>query len=105
LAIISPDATTPPRAAPPKASLAQDLKNLMQIRATLRSGDSATALELLDRRARESGNAELDAEATLLRIEALASAGRRAEAAELAQRFVRANPNNALAERAKQFMR
>ena len=77
----------------------------MHIRAILRSGDSTTALELLDRRAREAAGNELDAEATLLRIEALASAGRQRESSDFAQRFVEQNPNSALAERAKAFIK
>jgi hypothetical protein len=92
-----------PEAAPPKHSLGQDLQELMRIRSTLRAGDGAEALELLDQRASAGG--ELEAEATLLRIEALASVGRLDEASELAQRFVLANPNSALADRAKAFIR
>jgi hypothetical protein len=91
----------PPEPAAPKLNLAQDLQELMRIRSTLRAGNGAQALEILDQRARRGG--ELEAEATLLRIEALASVGRRTEASELARRFVRANPNSALADRAKAF--
>jgi hypothetical protein len=97
--------TTPPAALreppAPEPSLAQDLQELMRIRSTLRGGNGSAALELLDQRASAGG--ELEAEATLLRIEALASVGRRPEASELARRFVDANPNSALADRAKAF--
>lgn len=105
----APVSTAAPSAAPsaepaaPRPSLAHDLQALMSIRSTLRAGDGAKALDLLDRRARTGG--ELEAEATVLRIEALASLGRRQEASELARRFVQANPNSALADRAKAFVR
>lgn len=101
----APVSTAAPSAAPtaepaaPRPSLAQDLQALMSIRSALRAGEGAKALDLLDRRARTGG--ELEAEATVLRIEALASLGRRQEASELARRFVQANPNSALADRAK----
>jgi hypothetical protein len=98
----APPAALAPEPAAPKPSLAQDLQELMHIRSTLRAGDGAKALELLDQRARTGG--ELEAEATLLRIEALSRIGRRAEASELARRFVQANPNSALADRAKAFV-
>jgi len=71
----------------------------MTARAALRSGDAGQALELLDSRER-TGN-ELEAEATLLRSEALAALVRQGEASELAARFVRDNPNSALDDRAK----
>lgn len=95
-------AALPAEPAAPKPSLAQDLQELMLIRSTLRAGDGARALALLDQRARTGG--ELEAEATLLRIEALARIGRRGEASELARRFVQANPNSALADRAQAFV-
>ena len=99
----APPAALPPEPAAPKPSLAQDLQELMLIRSTLRAGNGVRALELLDQRARTGG--ELEAEATLLRIEALASVGRRTEASKLARDFVQKNPNSALADRAKAFAR
>jgi hypothetical protein len=96
----APEPATP-QPPTPRPSLARDLQELMQIRSILRAGDGARALQLLDQRAQTGG--ELEAEATLLRIEALASVGKRAEASELARRFVVANPNSALTDRAKAF--
>lgn len=98
-----PSSPRPAEPTPARPSLAQDLQELMRVRNTLRAGDGTGALELLDQRSTAGG--ELDAEATLLRIEALASVGRHEQASELARRFVASNPNSALADRAKAFVR
>ena len=86
-------------------TLLAELDLLKRARTALRSGDGGQALELLGQRAREHTGNGLDAEATLLRIEALAALGRQGEASELATRFVRENPNSALGDRAKSFIR
>jgi hypothetical protein len=52
----------------------------------------------------ERAGDSLTAEATLLRIEVLAALGRKPAASELAQRFVRSNPNHALSDRARSFI-
>jgi hypothetical protein len=102
-------------AAPPKAPLAalhetkpmtlvDEIELLKDARAALRAGQGRQALNLLDRYARERSSSGLEAEATLLRIEALSEVGRTKEASELAARFVRNNPNSALGDRAKSFM-
>jgi hypothetical protein len=108
----APPALTPSAATsaapPPKAkamTLLGELELLKRARSALRSGDGEQALELLDRHARERASNGLDAEATLLRIEALAAVGRHADASALAARFVRDNPNSALGDRAKSFIR
>lgn len=86
-------------------TLLGELELLKRARAALRSGDGGQALELLDLHARERANNGLEAEATLLRIEALAALGRHGDASALAARFVRDNPNSALGDRAKSFIR
>jgi len=99
-----------PAPRPQLSTLRAELELLSQARSALRAGDSAQALALLDRHERErsgsgrSGN-ELFAEATLLRIEALSVRGEPRAASELAARFVRDNPHNALSDRAKTFIR
>lgn len=96
--------SAPPASAKPMTLLGE-LELLKRARSALRSGDGGQALELLDRHARERTSNGLDAEANLLRIEALAALGRHGDASVLAARFVRDNPNNALGDRAKSFIR
>ena len=91
-------------AAPPSATFATDIALLTESRAALRSGNGRRALSLLDRYAREASSTALDAEATLLRVEALSTLGRHDDAALLARRFIQDNPNSALADRAKRFV-
>jgi hypothetical protein len=86
-------------------TLLAELDLLKRARTVLRSGDAAQALDLLTRHARERTGNGLEAEATLLRIEALAALGQHADASELATRFVHENPNSALGDRAKSFIR
>lgn len=82
-----------------RSTLAQQLEQVKIVRAALRAGDPARALALLDAYQVRSGGGELDAEASLLRIEALAASGRRGEAAELARKFAVAHPNSPLIDR------
>jgi hypothetical protein len=100
-----PARDAPPSAVAPSLTLLGELELLKQARAALRSGDGARALVLLDRHVREGKGSGLDAESTLLRIEALSALGRRQQASELAARFVRDNPDHALTDRAKSFVR
>lgn len=99
-----PSVAKPPPAAP-RATLHAELERLAEARSALRSGDAAQALDLLDRHDRERPGDTLVAEATLLRIEALSVHGQPEAASELAARFVRDNPHNALSDRAKTFIR
>ncbi len=86
-------------------SLLDEIQLLEQARTALRAGRGKNALDLLDRHERERASTSLEAEATLLRIEAFSALGRSQAASELASRFVRANPNSALGDRAKSFIR
>jgi hypothetical protein len=95
----APERLRSPAKAP---DLGEEIAMLDRARKALGSGDASGALALLDAHS-ASGAKRLGAEATLLRIEALVRAGRRAEARALAERFVAANPTSALAERAQRL--
>lgn len=83
--------------------LERELELLDDARNSLASGNAAQALALLDRHQALRGKS-LNAEATLLRIQALASAGRGEAAAALASSFIASNPNSLLADRARGFI-
>jgi outer membrane protein assembly factor BamD (BamD/ComL family) len=85
-------------------TLLGELDLLKRARAALRSGQPRNAIDLLEAHGRERGGSELVAEATLLRVEALAALGERTVASDLASRFVRENPHSALSDRAKSFI-
>jgi hypothetical protein len=90
---------------PPPASLPDEIASLDRARTALSSGDVSGALRVLDDYDRVLRGTRLTAEATLLRIDALARSGRAAEASALAARFVEANPASALADRARAFIK
>jgi len=87
----------------PAPSLEQELASMQRARAALGRGDASAALAELDQFGRGPGWRQLAVEARLLRIEALARAGRADEARNLARRFVEQNPNNPLVDRARTF--
>lgn len=87
----------------PPPSLDQELASMQRARAALGRGDASAALAELDQFGRGPGWRQLAVEARLLRIEALARAGRADEARNLARRFVEQNPNNPLVDRARSF--
>jgi len=86
-----------------RSTLAVQLEQIKRARAALRAGEPIRALSLLDAYTARSGGGELGAEASLLRIEALAASGRRAEAARLARKFAVDHPNSPLIDRAMAF--
>jgi hypothetical protein len=97
------EASTPPAPEAPRASLGEQLEQIKRARAALRAGDHQRALELIDAyRARPTGG-ELGAEASLLRIEALARSGQRDAAAREARQFASEYPNSPLIDRALSF--
>ena len=106
------DVTTPstrvpaPRPAPKAlaASLEQELEMLDLVRQALLGGDTKTALLRLTRYDQTATRRHLGAEATLLRIQALAASGRASEASVLASEFVARHPNSPLVDRAKSFV-
>jgi outer membrane protein assembly factor BamD (BamD/ComL family) len=77
---------------------------MQRARTALRRGDASAALAELDQFGRGPGWRQLAVEARLLRIEALARAGRAEEARNLARRFVQQYPNNPLVDRARSFV-
>jgi hypothetical protein len=89
----------------PPPSLPDEIATLDRARTALSSGDVQGALRILDDYDRVLRGTRLTAEATMLRIDALARSGRNAEASALAARFVEANPSSALADRARAFIK
>jgi hypothetical protein len=87
----------------PAASLSEELALVEDARAALAAGDGRRALALLDRYEGTLHGTKLRAEATILRIEALAASGRSNEAARLARSFVSQNPGSPLVDRARSF--
>jgi hypothetical protein len=96
-------AATPSAPRPP--SLRAELEWLENARAELRAGHAQRALDLLERPGSDRTETGLDAEATVLRIEALSALGRDPEASELAAHFVQDHPTSALGDRARSFIR
>jgi hypothetical protein len=90
-------------AKPSRSSFAEQLEILKRARSALRAGDSREALVVLDRHDDALRGGGLEAEARLLRIEALAASGRSAEARDLARGFIVDYPNSPLAARARRF--
>lgn len=87
------------------ASLSEEVTALDQARQSLASGDANGALAKLDDYTNVLGGTRLVLEAALLRIQALSSAGRTAEASRLARRFTKENPGSPLVDRARSFVR
>jgi len=94
-----------PSAAPKPATreLPEQLALLREARSALRAGSGDRALRLLEEYDRQPNRVDMIAEATLLRIEALASQGQRERAAALAERFVKTHPASPLVDRARSF--
>ncbi|HYO96322.1 MAG TPA: hypothetical protein VER33_17510 [Polyangiaceae bacterium] len=85
------------------ATLSDELELLKLAERSLAAGDARGALGALDRYDRALRGQKLQAEAQVLRMEALSAAGQHAAAAELAQRFVQRNPTSPLVDRARSF--
>lgn len=98
-------AAAPDRQAPGAApSLAEQLGQLKRARAAVRTGEPLRALVLLDEYQAGVHGTELAAEASMLRIEALAAAGRHEEAAREARQFAADYPTSPLIDRARSFV-
>jgi hypothetical protein len=89
---------------PAGANLTRELAALDAARSALAEGDAAGALTLLDAYARGFPRGGLDLEAEVLRIDALAKAGRNGQARRRAQAFLRRHPNSVLASRARRYL-
>jgi hypothetical protein len=92
---------TPEKSKP--VTLSDEVALLDRARTALQQGDFDAALSMLETYERRP-EARLGDEAALLRMEALAGAGRKTEAAELATRFLAANPTSTLADRARSYL-
>jgi len=111
----APSATTVESAAPSAAprpaapvhsaplTLTDELGTLKLASDALGAGDARAALAALDRYDQMRGQKKMAAEATLLRIEALARAGQSERASALAKQFVAQNPGSPLVDRARSF--
>jgi hypothetical protein len=107
------EVTSPPASARPKtsvssrvpsATLSDELEALKVAEKALSASEPQKALAALDRYDRTLKGQKLRAEATLLRIEALARSGQREAAAALATRFSEQNPTSPLVDRARSFI-
>jgi hypothetical protein len=102
-------AAEPRSEAKPKATLAATLADevaaLDAARRALQAHDANRALGMLDAHERRFEQPRLAPEATLLRIETLALAGRRDEARRLAQRLLSVKPDTPHAERVRAILR
>jgi hypothetical protein len=87
--------------APPPASLSEEVAALDRVRTALARGDATAALRAIDEYEHVLRGTRLSEEATLLRMEALTRTGQAVAAAQLARRFIEANPGSPLAERAR----
>jgi hypothetical protein len=85
------------RESTPTAAVAEEARLVRQARDSLRSGDAAAALRLLDEHARRFPDGVLAEERSAERVSALCKLGRDDEAREEGARFLRANPGSALA--------
>lgn len=91
-------ASAAPTSPAPESKLepvAMQLEALSTIRAALAAGDAPGAIKLIDAFEAQHPSSPLIEEATVLRIDALVDAGRRAEAAAVAGAFAKAYPTSA----------
>lgn len=77
-----------------KSSLSREIALLDEARRALRTGNPGATLAALDRYDAASTSHALGAEALLLRVRALAQAGRHGEARALAQRYIDRHPGD-----------
>jgi hypothetical protein len=91
--------TAPPTTALSNDSIRAQVEALNAIRDVLGSGGAQRALTMLDDFARAHPSSPLGEEITVLRVDALVDAGRRAEATTIADAFLRAHPSTAYGQR------
>ncbi len=95
---------TPARAAgPTNSALRAELVALDSIRSSLARDDAAGALSLLSVYFRTFPRGRLHPEAEVLRIDALAKAGRMSAAKQQAREFLKRRPNSVLAARVRRY--
>lgn len=100
VAVAEGDPPAPPVPAA-SATLADEVKLLDESRGALARGDGAAALRALDTFQKTFPRGRLGMEATVLRVEALASIGRVADAQALGRSFLDAHPESALSPRVR----
>lgn len=98
----APRLVAPVHSAP--VTLTDELGTLKLASNALGTGDARAALAALDQYDRMKGEKKMAAEATLLRIEALARAGQARTASALANQFIEKNPESPLVDRARSFV-
>jgi TolA-binding protein len=91
----------PPIVTFPASGLAEEMASLEAARASLRAGDTGSALKNLDRYARAFPHGLLEPESIVLRIEAQLARGDRKGGIELGRRFLDAFPRSPLAPRVR----
>jgi hypothetical protein len=91
-------------AAPRTSSLAQEVAAIDQARAAVRSGNGAQALGLVEDYLQEFPKGGLRLEAEVVRVQALAALGKRAEASARAKKLLSRNPNSVLAGRLRGYV-
>jgi hypothetical protein len=89
---------------PQANTLEQEVALLDEARSALHAGRTGTALERLNQHSARFPRGSLGLEAEVLRIEALAAAGRHAEASRRAKRILERSPNSIVAARLRRFV-
>lgn len=87
-----------------KSALRDESAAVLEIRRTLRSGDAAAALRLLEQARQRFPHGALSQEREALAIEALGKSGSRAAASQRAQAFLRAHPKSPYASDVQSFV-
>jgi hypothetical protein len=86
-----------------ESSVKAELGLLEQARASLSGGSASSALQVLARYSERHPRGSMRLEAEVLKVEALAAAGRTQEASRLADRVLLRNPKSVVASRLRRF--
>jgi len=101
--VVAPQGPERPASAE-QPSLQREVRLLDHAREALAARDAAAALQAVQTYEREFPRGALIPEFVYLRVQALIAAGRRGEAATLAQRFLQAHPSGAQSQKLSQLM-
>jgi len=108
--VVTPDSRAPSKEAPARAAnpvsdpLSLELSAIEAARSALARRDYSRALRLLDEHRKRFPKANLMAEATVLRIEALAASGEKQAAARQGKAFLARDPNGPYARRVRSLI-